>query len=192
MAQHDRNSAGGRNRRSHPGGQGRWQGRRSRGGGDASRCGLPPHPCCGVAILAEGVREFHRKRRMTNKRQSKVDKGLLSTRGSQFCIPTNTPKKHTICHWDRGEGVAGFNLAQKGRARDAIIMRWLMPTTMVARGGSKRNSINDSISEHKCIVTSPFGEKPLKARQPLLWTDQPTGQLVVEELKYSRNRARWR
>jgi hypothetical protein len=50
--------------------------------------------------------------------------------------------------------VAGFDLAQKGRAGDAIIMRWMMMTMIMARGRSKRKSINDSISEHKCIVTS--------------------------------------
>jgi hypothetical protein len=33
--------------------------------------------------------------------------------------------------------VAGFNLAQKGRTRDKIIMKWRMTTTMMARGGSK-------------------------------------------------------
>jgi hypothetical protein len=36
-----------------------------------------------------------------------------------------------------GEGVAGFNLAQKGRAGDKINMRWTMTMTMIARGGSK-------------------------------------------------------
>jgi hypothetical protein len=60
-------------------------------------------------------------------------------------------QKDTICHWDWGEGVAGFNLVQKGRAGDAIIMRWTMTmmTMMVmatAGGGSKGQSINDSIS----------------------------------------------
>jgi hypothetical protein len=49
--------------------------------------------------------------------------------------------------------VAGFDLAQKGRAGDAI-MRWAITTTTMARGVSKGKSINDSISEHKCIVTS--------------------------------------
>ncbi len=39
------------------------------------------------------------------------------------------PPKDTICHWDWGEGVAGFNLAQKERAGNAIIMKWTM--TMV-------------------------------------------------------------
>ncbi len=71
--------------------------------------------------------------------------------------PYQPPPKNTICHWDWGEGEAGFDLAQKGRARDAIIMRWtvtMMMMMMMARGGSKGKSINDSISEHKCIVTS--------------------------------------
>ncbi len=44
--------------------------------------------------------------------------------------------------------MAGFNLAQKRNARDAIIKSWTM-TTM-----TKGKRINDSISEHKCIVTS--------------------------------------
>ncbi len=47
--------------------------------------------------------------------------------------------------------MAGFNLVQKGRAGDAIIMRWrimmMMTMTMAAaRGGSEGRSINDSIS----------------------------------------------
>jgi hypothetical protein len=45
--------------------------------------------------------------------------------------------------------VAGFNPEQKGRAGDAIIMRWMMTmmTTMTkARKGSKGKSIDDSIS----------------------------------------------
>jgi hypothetical protein len=50
--------------------------------------------------------------------------------------------------------VAGFDLAQIGRAGDEIIMRWMMTMTTMARGGSKGKSINDSISEHKVIVTS--------------------------------------
>jgi hypothetical protein len=33
-------------------------------------------------------------------------------------------------------------------------MRWTMTMMTMARGGSKGKSINDSISEHKCIVTS--------------------------------------
>ncbi len=154
MAHHNRNSAGRRRRRSHDGGRGRRQGRRSRGGGEALQCAPPHRPCRGAAILAEGVQELHRKQRMTNKRQSKVDEGCLSTRGSQFHAPTNSPPKDTICHWDWGEGVAGFDLAQKGRAGDAIIMMWTMTTTTMVRGGSKGKGINDSISEHKCIVTS--------------------------------------
>ncbi len=60
------------------------------------------------------------------------------TRGSQFCAPINPPPKDIICHWDWGEeGVAEFDLAWKGRAGDAIIMRWMTTTTMMARGGSK-------------------------------------------------------
>ncbi len=38
----------------------------------------------------------------------------------------------------------------------------------------------------------PFGGKPPKAREPLLWTHRPTNnqqQLTAEELKYSCNRA---
>ncbi len=50
--------------------------------------------------------------------------------------------------------MAGFDLAQIGRAGDEIIMRWMMTMTTMARGGSKGKSINDSISEHKVIVTS--------------------------------------
>jgi len=107
------------------------------GGREASLCSPPPCPCRGAAILAEGVRELHRKRRTTNKRQSKVDEGCLLTRGSQFRAPTTPLPKDTICRWDWGEGVAGFNLAQKGRAGDEIIMRWMMTTTTMARGGSK-------------------------------------------------------
>jgi hypothetical protein len=74
---------------------------------------------------------------MTNKQQSKVDKGWISTRGSQFCAPTNTPPKDAICHWDWGEGVAGFDLVQKGRAGDTIIMRCTMMTMMMARRGKQ-------------------------------------------------------
>ncbi len=40
-------------------------------GGEASQCGPPPLPRRGAAVLAEGAREFHRKRWMTHKRQSK-------------------------------------------------------------------------------------------------------------------------
>jgi hypothetical protein len=56
---------------------------------------------------------------------------------SQFCAPTTPPQKDTICHWDWGEGVAGFDLAWKGRAGDETIMRWTMMTMTMARGGSK-------------------------------------------------------
>jgi hypothetical protein len=72
-------------------------------------------------------------------------------------FPYHPPKKDTICRWDMGEGVAGFDLEQKERVGDVIIKRWTMTmtTTMtMARGGSKGKSINDSISEHKCIVTN--------------------------------------
>ncbi len=68
--------------------------------------------------------------------------------------PYQQPPKDTMCRWDWEEGVAGFDLAQKGRPRDANIMRWTMTTTTMARGGSKGKSIDDSISEHKCMVTS--------------------------------------
>jgi hypothetical protein len=59
-------------------------------------------------------------------------------RGSQFHAPTNPPKKDTICHLDWGEGVAGFDLAQKGRAGDAI--RWAMTTT-TARGEAREKAL---------------------------------------------------
>ena len=64
--------------------------------------------------------------------------------------PTTPPKK-TICHWDWGEGVAGFDLAQKRRAGDVLIMRWMMTmmtmmTMAVARGRSKGRSMSDSNS----------------------------------------------
>jgi hypothetical protein len=45
--------------------------------------------------------------------------------------------------------VAGFDMAQKGRAGDANIMRWtmmMMMTMTMARRGRKGKSINDSIS----------------------------------------------
>jgi hypothetical protein len=52
-------------------------------------------------------------------------------------VPLPTLPNNTICHWDWGEGVSGFDLVQKGRAGDAIIMRLMITTTMMARGGSK-------------------------------------------------------
>jgi hypothetical protein len=76
------------------------------------------------------------------------------TRGLNFVPLPTTPKQDKICSWDWEEGKAGFDLAQKGRAGDAIIMRWTMTTMMMARGGSEGKNINDSISEHKCIVTT--------------------------------------
>jgi hypothetical protein len=57
------------------------------------------------------------------------------------------PKRHNL-PLGLGGGVAGFDLAQKERAGDAIIMRWAMTMTTamtMARGGSKGKSINDSI-----------------------------------------------
>ena len=118
-------------------------------GGGRHRYAVPPRVLVVVRrFLRGGVRELHRKRRTTNKRQSKVDEGCLLTRGSQFRAPTTPLPKDTICHWDWGEGVAGFNLAQKGRAGDEIIMRWMMTTT------TKGKSIYDSMSEPKCIVSS--------------------------------------
>ncbi len=50
-------------------------------------------------------------------------------------LPTS-PKSH-FCRWDWGEGVAGFDLAWKGRDEDKIKMRWTMMTTTMARGGRK-------------------------------------------------------
>ncbi len=129
---------GGRRRRTHAGGLGRVQGRRSHGRGRRRDAATLPCPRRGAAILAEGARELHRKQWITNKQQSKVDVGWLSMWGSQFCAPTTPPpQKRHIYRWDLGEGVAGFNLAQKGRAGDKINMRWTMTMTMIARGGSK-------------------------------------------------------
>jgi hypothetical protein len=87
------------------GGGGCGGGGRAGGGGVAMlRCGDPLRPRRGAAILAEGARELHRKRRTTNKRQSKVDEGWLSTRGSQFRAPTNPPKKDTSAVGIGGRG----------------------------------------------------------------------------------------
>jgi hypothetical protein len=61
------------------------------------------------------------------------DKGVSILRP----YPPPPPPKDTIFCWDWGEGVAGFGLAQKGRAGYAIIMRWMMTTMTMARGGSK-------------------------------------------------------
>jgi hypothetical protein len=69
--------------------------------------------------------------------------------GVSILCPYHPPKKDTICRWDWGEGVVGFNPEQKGRARDAIIMRLtmtMMTTMTIVREGSKGKSINDSIS----------------------------------------------
>jgi hypothetical protein len=75
---------------------------------------------------------------MTNKRQSKVDERAAFNEGVSMSCPYHPPpKKDTLCRWDWGEGVAGFNLARKGRAGDKIIMRWTMTMMTMARGGSK-------------------------------------------------------
>jgi hypothetical protein len=66
-----------------------------------------------------------------------ITKGGFQQGGLNFA-PLPTPlQKDTICHWDWGEGVAGFNLVQKERAGDKIIMRRTMMTMTMARGGSK-------------------------------------------------------
>ncbi len=70
-------------------------------------------------------------------------------------------------------------------------------------GGPTRYQI---VSPGKENFFYPFGGKPSKAREPLLWTDQPTNDQgpttndqrpktndqgpTAEDLKYSRNRAR--
>jgi hypothetical protein len=51
--------------------------------------------------------------------------------------------------------VAGFDLAHKGRAGDAIIMRWKMTTTTMARGGSTGKvlmKVFQSISAQKLVT----------------------------------------
>jgi hypothetical protein len=97
----------------------------------------PPHTCRGAVILAERAWEFHWKKWTTNKQQSKVDEGWLLRMGSQ-CRARTPPPKDTICHWDWGEGVAEFNLAQKGMFGDAIIMRWTMTKMkMMSKGGKQ-------------------------------------------------------
>jgi hypothetical protein len=124
-----------------PGGWGGGEGGYRPGVGRRRDAVPPPASSSRCGILAERARELHRKPRTTNKRQSKVDEGWLSTRGSQFRAPTNTPQKDTICRWDWEGGVAGFDLAQKGRAGDANIMRWMMTTMTMARGGSKGKAL---------------------------------------------------
>jgi hypothetical protein len=102
-------------------------------------------------MLAEGAREFHQKRWTKNKQQSNVDEGWHRRRGLNV-LPLPPPQKKHNLLLGLGGGVAGFDLALKGRAGDVIIMRWTMPmmTTMMmaraARRGSKGKSINDSIS----------------------------------------------
>ncbi len=58
-------------------------------------------------------------------------------------MPLPTPPKKAHLPLGLGGGVAGFDLAQKGRAGDDINMRWTMTTMTMA-----------SISEHKGILTS--------------------------------------
>jgi hypothetical protein len=117
----------------------------------------PPRPRRGVAFLAEGAPEFHRKRRTTNKRQSKVDE-WLATRGSQCRAPTTPPpKRHNL---PLGLG-GGDGRIQSGAERKG----WGCDYHEVddddddddddGKGGeAKEKSINDSISEHKCRLTS--------------------------------------
>ncbi len=77
------------------------------------------------------------------------------TRGSQFCTPTNPPKKDTIYCWDLGEGVAGFDLAWKGRAGEGRDYHEVDDDDdNNCKGGKHGKVINDSISEHKCILFS--------------------------------------
>jgi hypothetical protein len=80
----------------------------------------PPRPRRVAAILAEGARELHRKRRTTNNRKSKVDEGWLSTRGSQFRAPTNPPpKRHDLpLGWGGGGGRIRSGAERKGRGCD--------------------------------------------------------------------------
>jgi hypothetical protein len=80
----------------------------------------PSRPRRGAAILAEGPRELHRKQRMTNKRQSKVDEGWLLTRESQFCAPTNPPPQRRdlpLGLWGGG-GRIQSGAERKGRGCD--------------------------------------------------------------------------
>ncbi len=67
---------------------------------------------------------------------------MAFNKGVSILRPYHTPPlKDTICSWDWGEGVVEFNLARKGRAGDAIIMRWRMTTMMMAMGGSKGKAL---------------------------------------------------
>ncbi len=62
---------------------------------------------------------------------------MAFNKGVSILCPYQPPPKRHIYLWDKGEGVAGLDLARKGRAGDKINMRWIMTTTMMARGGSK-------------------------------------------------------
>jgi hypothetical protein len=68
--------------------------------------------------------------------------------------PYQPPPKVTICHWDWEEGVAGFDLGQKGRGWGQDYHEVDNDGNYNGKGGKQGESINDSISEHKCIVTS--------------------------------------
>jgi hypothetical protein len=68
-------------------------------------------------------------------------------------------------------------------------------TVIVMPESPQSNSLHISQNKKKRL-TRPFGGKPPKAWEPLLWTnqqptnDQPTNQLTAEELKYSHTRSR--
>jgi hypothetical protein len=119
----------------------------SRGWRGIANCPPPPRPHRGAAILAEGARELHRKRRTMIKRQSKVDERCLLTRGSKFRAPTPPPpqKKKQNAIGLGGQGWQDSIWRRKKRAWDVIIMRWTMTTTTMARVGSKGKSINNSL-----------------------------------------------
>jgi hypothetical protein len=124
--------------------------------GGGKHCDAPPPPVsllrcsdsCGGGAGVTSETTDNKQTTIKSWQRVAFDKG-----GSILRPYHHPPKRHNLpLGW--GEGVAGFDMAQKGRAGDAIIMRWTMMTTKMAWGGSKRKSINDSISEHKCIVTS--------------------------------------
>jgi hypothetical protein len=139
----------GEEKRSHSRGRGRGQGRHSRR--EDRHCNVVPPPaslswCGNFCRGGAGV-----SLETTDNKQTtiKSQQWVVFNKGSQCHAPTTPPPKDKICHWDWGEGVAGFNMVQKGRAGDAIIMRWMvtmMMAMMMARGGSREKSINDSIS----------------------------------------------
>jgi hypothetical protein len=144
---------GGRRKRSHAGGRGRRQGRQSCGGGEASQCAPPRFLVAVQQFLQRGRGKYIGNNGQQTNNNQKLTKGGFQ-QGSQLRAPTNHPQKRHNLPLGLGGGVAGFDLAQKGRAGDAIIMRWTMTMMTMARGGSMGKIINDSISEHKCIVTT--------------------------------------